>query len=196
MVSDKVGGLRVPRYVQRIISDKKGDPKSLFKIINSLLGKEKENPFPPHDSIPELVQDFNDLFITKIERIRAQLDASAVSDLSFNLPIPQPPDQLLSEFAEIKVDDMHKLLKSMSIKSCDLDPVPARLLRSCMDTLAPIITRIVNLILSSGSMPKALKEALVIPLIKKITLELIFPSYRPVSNLAFLGKITEKVAAA
>ena len=30
---------------------------------------------------------------------------------------------------------------------------------------------------------------------KKNTLELLFPSYRPVSNLAFIGKVTEKVAA-
>ena len=44
-------------------------------------------------------------------------------------------------------------------------------------------------------MPASLKQALVIPHLKKTTLELLFPSYRPVSNLAFIGKVSEKVAA-
>ncbi len=44
-------------------------------------------------------------------------------------------------------------------------------------------------------MPKELKEALILPLLKKITLELICMNYRPVSNLAYLGKLTEKAAA-
>ena len=52
-------------HYRKTISDKKGDPKSLFKIVNSLLGKEKDNPFPPHDSVQELVRDFNDFFIAK-----------------------------------------------------------------------------------------------------------------------------------
>ena len=44
-------------------------------------------------------------------------------------------------------------------------------------------------------MPKELKDALILPLLKKITLELICMSYRPVSNLPYLGKLTEKAAA-
>ena len=69
------------------------------------------------------------------------------------------------------------------------------LLKQCLDILLPVIVHIVNVILASSCMPASLKQALVIPHLKKTTLELLFPSYRPVSNLAFIGKVTEKVAA-
>ncbi len=44
-------------------------------------------------------------------------------------------------------------------------------------------------------MPASLKQALVIPHLKKITLELLFPNHRQVSNMVFMGKVTKKVAA-
>ncbi len=44
-------------------------------------------------------------------------------------------------------------------------------------------------------MPNSLKLAYVIPLVKKIILEWILKDYRPVSNLAFLGKLIGKVSA-
>ena len=43
-----------------------------------------------------------------------------------------------------------------------------------------------------GVFPDEWKLALVIPLIKQLSLETIFPNYRPVSNLAFVSKVTEK----
>ncbi len=43
-------------------------------------------------------------------------------------------------------------------------------------------------------MPKELKIAIIRPLLKKATLDLIFKNYRPVSNLPFLGNLIEKVA--
>ena len=44
-------------------------------------------------------------------------------------------------------------------------------------------------------MPISFKQALVIPHLKKTTLELLIPSYRPVSNLASIGIVTEKLGA-
>ena len=42
-------------------------------------------------------------------------------------------------------------------------------------------------------MPGELKLAVVRPLLKKAILDLIFKNYRPVSNLPFLSKLTEKI---
>ena len=44
-------------------------------------------------------------------------------------------------------------------------------------------------------MPDALKHAIVIPLLKKLGLELIKKNYRPVSNLPFVSKLIEKAVA-
>ena len=51
-----------------------------------------------------------------------------------------------------------------------------------------------NMTLTSGVMPNNLKEAVLIPLLKKIFLEL-FKNFRPVSNLTFLSKLIERVVA-
>ena len=54
----------------------------------------------------------------------------------------------------------------------------------------------IDLSLSSGNMPINLKEAILIPLIKKACLDPeIFNHFRPVSNLTYHSKFIEKVVA-
>ena len=63
--------------------------------------------------------------------------------------------------------------------------------------LAGPITRIVNISLATGEFPHRFKRALVTPLIKKPSLDCTdLKNYRPVSNLSFISKVIEKVAAA
>ena len=76
--------------------------------------------------------------------------------------------------------------------SCDLDPIPTKLLKENIDIILPVLTKMVNLSLQSGVFPDEWKLALVIPLIKKLGLELIYQSYRPVSNLPFISKVVER----
>ena len=81
-------------------------------------------------------------------------------------------------------------------KQCALDPFPTGLVKFCKDYLTPIIMQIVNKSLSTGEFTQVFKNALVTPLLKKRTLdENVLNNYRPVSNLAFISKITEKVVA-
>lgn len=81
-------------------------------------------------------------------------------------------------------------------KSCDLDPLPTWLLKACIDELVPIITRIINASLSSGSVPTPFKSAVIRPLLKKPGLDsAALKHYRSVSNLEFIGKILEKVVS-
>ena len=59
--------------------------------------------------------------------------------------------------------------------------------------ILPAFTKIVNTSLETGVFPNCWKTASVIPLLKKAGLDHAFKNYRPVSNLAFISKITEKV---
>ena len=66
-----------------------------------------------------------------------------------------------------------------------------------MDSIAPIISRIVNLSLSSGVLPKHFKSAFVKPLLKKSNLDPnSLENYHPISNLSFLSKLIERIIAA
>ena len=57
---------------------------------------------------------------------------------------------------------------------------------------SPVITEMVNLSLCEGIVPDHWKTALVLPLLKKLGLDLIFKNFRPVSNLPFVAKSAEK----
>ena len=52
----------------------------------------------------------------------------------------------------------------------------------------------INKSLHTGHFPEGWKEALVYPLLKKPALDAVNENFRPVSNLAFVSKLTEKAA--
>ena len=64
---------------------------------------------------------------------------------------------------------------------------------SCADVLLPVITKMVNLSLNSGEFADDWKCGLIYPILKKPGLDLLYKNYRPVSNLQYISKLTEKV---
>ena len=72
--------------------------------------------------------------------------------------------------------------------------IPTSLINVCVDELAPIVARIVNLSLSTGTFPDQHKQAIIRPLLKKPNLEKEMKNYRPVSILAYRSKIIEEAA--
>ena len=62
--------------------------------------------------------------------------------------------------------------------------------------VAPVICYLCNLSLSTGVFPHHLKQARVLPLLKKPSLNPdLANSYRPISNLSFISKLVERVVA-
>lgn len=53
------------------------------------------------------------------------------------------------------------------LKSCSLDPLPASVTKNCLDISLAVITKIVNLFLSSRAIPDAFKTAELLPALKK-----------------------------
>jgi len=83
------------------------------------------------------------------------------------------------------------------VKSCTLDPVPTFLLREFIDLLLPYVTTMVNASLSQGRFPSSQKHAVITLLLKKAGLDTAdMGNYRPVSNLPFMSKVVERLAAA
>ena len=95
-------------------------------------------------------------------------------------------------FVSLSEDDVRALITSSKVTSCSLDPIPTTLLLKCIDTLLPVITKVINVSLESGYFPRDWKEAVVFPLLKKFGLELAFKNLRPISNLAFVSKLIER----
>ena len=47
-------------------------------------------------------------------------------------------------FQRVSIEYMASLIKSIEVKTCALDPLPASVLTKCLPTLLPVITDIVN----------------------------------------------------
>ncbi|CAJ1066411.1 coagulation factor VII [Xyrichtys novacula] len=74
------------------------------------------------------------------------------------------------------------------------DAIPPRLFKEVLATIGPSVLNIVNCSLSSGTVPRDFKHAVVRPLLKKTGLDpSLCASFRPISNLPYLSKILEKV---
>ena len=184
------------------------DQKSTFKLAASLLHKHSGMSLPLYDLAQELASRFNDYFVQKIVNLRDDLKLimanlppamGNITDAE-SLPLSDHPlitDAVLHTFSPTTDEEIKKIIMSTKATHCSLDPVPTKLIKDCIDVLLPIMTRIVNLSLSSGIMPTSLKKALVKPLLKKLNSLLeILKNFRPVSNLAYLSKLIEGVVTA
>ena len=60
------------------------------------------------------------------------------------------------------------IIKQLPNKSSSLDPIHTWLLKECVEEILPIITTFVHRLTREGTVPKALKHALVTPISRKI----------------------------
>ena len=178
-----------------LIEENAGDQKKLFNIVKSLTGNQSQNPLQPHTSSKELADSFAEFFTQKIVKIRDHID-SIPSEISADIYLNDTqPNVLFDEFSTLSEDDVAKLISHLSNATSRDDPLPTKFIKLCLNYLLPVITKIINLSLQSGVFPEDWKCALVLPCLKKLGLDLIFSNFRPVSNLQFLSKVTEKAVA-
>ena len=177
-------------YLQNKILDS-STSKQFFSIINDLLGSLSNSPLPSSYKLSELPSVFSSFFYEKIKSLRDKLDSVSTRSC---FPDPAFSGVPLTSFCTVTQDEVLSTIKSMSFKTCELDPLPASLYSDCLPQLLPFITDIINFSLSSGFVPDCFKNSLVRPLLKKHNLDPeVLKNYRPVSNLSFLSKLLEKI---
>ena len=85
-------------------------------------------------------------------------------------------------------------IPSSTPMSCDLDPIPSKLLVVSLCSILPSLTDLFNSSLASGIFPQCFKSALVTSILKKRCLDHNdLNNCRPVSNLCFIANILEKL---
>ena len=133
--------------------------------------------------------DFAEFFYNKIAQIRNNLTQHAPF-----VPRYVNIDGHMSDFNPITEEELDKILKSSNSTTCVLDPFPSPLLMKYKSVILPALTKIVNSSLQQAKFDESWKMAVIKPLLKKQGLPLTQSNYRPVSNLQFISKITEKCA--
>lgn len=196
------------RYYRNLIQEHQDNPKRLFNVMFTLLGRKKSRVQPPGRSDRDLSQEFNMYFVNKITNVRQSMesndsDAHGLTTIptpsnspfaDHNDTILPPPSPILDSWQPVTEAEIRRLIKQSPTKHCSLDPLPTWLLKECLDSFVHPIAEIINSSLSSGVVPAALKTARITPLIKKQSLDpTVFANYRPVSNLPFVAKVLERV---
>jgi hypothetical protein len=197
LVNIKIERAKTAHYSGLIKSAK--SQKEVFKVTNKLLHKQNESILPSYTDDAELANRFVNYFTDKIVNIREGIEASNIGMVNILETSSDDTEILtkLSKFRPVTEAEVLKIIKKSPSKSCGQDPIPTWLLKECQEVLLPVITVIVNLSLTTSTMPDELKEAHIAPLIKKAILDPeILKNFRPVSNLAYLSKLIERVVAA
>ena len=194
-VTTVIGNTKRNYYCEKI-EEGAHDQKSIFRIVNSLTGKIPTSPQPSAIPGVSLSERFSNFFRDKIEAIRLSIAETSTENTSFQEnPTYEVP--IKDVFEEATEKEVYELIRSCPPKSCMLDPLPTWVLKKILPSLVPFLTGIINSSISNGTVPEALKTAIVRPLLKKHNLDANeLKNYRPVSNLPFLSKILEKVVSA
>ncbi|KAK2193543.1 hypothetical protein NP493_10g04026 [Ridgeia piscesae] len=99
-------------------------------------------------------------------------------------------------FEPASLSDVKKLALASATKSCELNPLPTSLVKHHIDTLSPLLARIINASLSSTIFPAPMKHAVVVPVLKKGGSDAsVLTNYRPISNITFVAKMTVRFIA-
>jgi len=179
-------------YHSNLIETNKLDPRKLWQAVNSILHRNSAKPLPQDPDNPSSISNsFSTFFSDKITQLQSKIPHTTQSP---HTPDPATPPASFSTFRPATVTEITRLIHSSENKQCDLDPIPTSLLKQCSSVLAPTITNIINISLATGCFPSAFKQSTVTPLIKKPHLDSEnFSNYRPISNLSFISKLTERV---
>ena len=157
--------------------------------------KSTNKRYPPSSDDTALANLFADFFTGKINKIHQGLVDRKMCVGS------SPPDIKVCgtefcNFTEVTLEEIKKFSRKPLSKSCELDPLPVLVLKGCLTVLLPTIMRIINLSLSTGVVPNALKVATLLPTLKKSDADFEqFQNFRPISNLKVLSKLVEKAVA-
>ena len=184
-------------FYSKFIEDNGTVQRKLFCAAKKLLGASDVLNFPVHLDKTVLANDVGKFFVRKVEHIRQNTDSICLSSADRNLVPPDGEasditDEVLRSFSKLSERNVCELIKASAKKWCVLDPFPTNVVCDSLDVLLPVITNKVNASLSTGYLPDNWKETIINPLFKKGAIDFAFKNLRPVSNLQFVSKITER----
>ena len=115
-------------YYTDIINEHSSDQRILFKTVGKLLQKSTNKRYPPSSDDTALAHSFSDFFTSKIDKIHHGLVERKIRFES------SPPDVKVRgaefcNFAEVTLEEIEKFSRKLRSKSCELDPLPAVVLK-------------------------------------------------------------------
>ena len=157
----------------------------LHQIVNTLSNRHPPKILSTIYPSADLPSIFIKHFTNKVEKLRA----SIASERDTSTLVTGTTAVTFSSFEKVSQLTVKECILISAPKSCELDPIPSKLLKECLDYILPSLTDLFNFSLASGIFPQCFKSAIVTPILKKRCLYHNDLNYRPVSSLCFIAKI-------
>ena len=187
-VSKLVHTAKCKFYTERIALVFSSD--ELHQIVNTLSNRHPPKILPTIYPSADLPSIFIKHFTKKVEKHRANIASEHVTSTI----VSGTTAATFSSFEKVSQLTVKEWILNSAPKSCELDPVPSKILIECLDSIHPSLTDLFNSSLASGIYPQCLKSALVTHILNKRCLDHNDSNnYRPVSNLCFIAEILEKL---
>lgn len=181
-------------YDTNSIIDCKNNIKKLWEKINSLIGNTKPSldsliisNMDSSISISEVCNKFAITFTEEIEKIKHQCNETWINRKEYVALTDRS-----MRWQPVTASDINNVIKTMSTnKSPGTDLVRMSDIKIISKKLCPILAKLVNLSVATGTFPNKLKEAIVRPIHKKGNFKDV-SNYRPIAILSSVDKIMEK----
>ena len=129
-------------------------------------------------------------FTNKVEKLRANIASEHVTSTL----VTGTTAATSTSFQEVSQLTVKECILISAPKSCELDPIPSKLLIEYLDSILPSLIDLFSSSLASGIFPQCFKSAFVTPILKKRCIDHNdLNNYRPVSNLCIIAEIQEKL---
>ena len=140
--------------------------KELRQIVNTLSNRHPPKILPtiyPSADIPSI---FIKHFTNKVVKHRASIASEHVTSTRAT----GTTAATFSSFEKVSHLTVRECILISAPMSCELDPIPSKLLIECRDSILPSLTDLFNSFLASGIFPQCFKSALDTPILKRCLL--------------------------
>ena len=185
-------------YYENLLKENKKNPSGLWKTLNELTSRNIKSSAPSsiitdgveHKNTKSMSSLFNKFFTSIGITLANTIKQKCMQSQSPGNPPPGVNSTF--KFQEIQVTSVLKNLSKLKTnKSTGLDRITAQLLKDAAAVIAPSLTQIFNLSLSSSTFPQIWKNGRVTPIFKSGERSNM-SNYRPITVLPTLSKILER----
>lgn len=191
------------RFVDNFFCKNAHDPRKVWQQINLLLGKKPKNEsddihmlFDNNCQITDkkiIANTLNHHYVNISRSINCTNKISRINILNYHR---RQNINIEHEFAcpECTIDEVKVIINNLkNTNATDVFGISNNFMKIHCESLAPIITKLINKHMYEGNFPEALKFSIVRPIYKKKGSKTDKNSYRPVSLTCILSKIFESV---
>ena len=190
-------------YFKQQFEENRSDPRATWKLLNQITNRnsdtnrEFEKIIVNNNSITdpkEMANNFNTFFAAIGHQLEQQIPSNQNEyDEYINDYLQNTSNVPRFKFKNVSLADVIKLGKSIKPKmSAGPDNIPSKISKIMIMTIPQVYQSLINSSMNSGKIHQRLKEALIVPILKKGE-KTSMTNYRPISLITSTSKILEKV---